>query len=38
VVIWPEHLGTAAFEQGVDQAQLATDYQALTGQPLMLQS
>jgi hypothetical protein len=38
VVIWPEHLGTAAFEQGVDQAQLATDYQALTGQPLVLQS
>jgi hypothetical protein len=36
VVIWPEHLGTAAFEQGVDQAQLAADYQALTGAPLGL--
>jgi hypothetical protein len=36
VVIWPEHLGTKAFEQGVDQAQLAADYQALTGQPLAL--
>jgi hypothetical protein len=33
-VIWPEHLGTRAFEQGVDQAQLAADYQALTGKPL----
>jgi hypothetical protein len=36
VVIWPEHLGTTAFEQGVDQAQLAADYQALTGDPLVL--
>ena len=36
VVIWPENLGTTAFEQGVDQAQLAADYQALTGQPLAL--
>ena len=36
VVIWPEHLGTRAFEQGVDRAQLAADYQALTGQPLAL--
>ena len=36
VVIWPEHLGTTAFEQGIDQAQLAADYQALTGQPLAL--
>jgi hypothetical protein len=36
VVIWPEHLGTRAFEQGVDLAQLAADYQALTGQPLAL--
>jgi hypothetical protein len=34
--IWPEQLGTAAFEQGVDQAQLAADYQALTGAPLAL--
>jgi hypothetical protein len=36
VVIWPEHLGSVAFEQGVDQAQLAADYQALTGNPLVL--
>ena len=36
VVIWPEHLGTTAFERGVDQAQLAADYQALTGAPLVL--
>jgi hypothetical protein len=36
VVIWPEYLGTTEFEQGVDQAQLAADYQALTGNPLAL--
>ncbi len=36
VVIWPEHLGSAEFLQGVDLAQLATDYQALTGNPLVL--
>jgi hypothetical protein len=36
VVVWPENLGTAAFEQGVDQAQLAADYQALTGSPIVL--
>jgi hypothetical protein len=36
VVIWPEHLGTTAFEEGVNQAQLAADYQALTGSPLVL--
>lgn len=36
VVIWPELLGTTAFEQGVDLAQLGADYQALTGQPLVL--
>ncbi len=34
VVIWPEHLGTTAFEHGVDQAQLAADYMALTGDNL----
>jgi len=33
VVIWPEHLGTTQFQQGVDQAQLAADYEALTGRP-----
>jgi hypothetical protein len=36
VVIWPEHLATTAFEQGVDQAQLAADYQALTETQLVL--
>ena len=33
-VIWPEHLGSKAFLDGIDQAQLAADYQAITGQPL----
>lgn len=36
VAIWPEQLGTANFEQGVDQPQLAADYLALTGQQLAL--
>jgi hypothetical protein len=36
IVIWPELLGTAGFEQGVDQAQLAADYLALTGDNLVL--
>jgi len=35
-VIWPENLGTSAFEQGVDQAQLAAAYQALTGSQLVM--
>jgi hypothetical protein len=34
VVIWPEHLGSAEFLTGVDQAALATDYQTITGHPL----
>jgi len=38
VAIWPEHLGTGAFQQGVDQAHLTADYQALTGSPLVLPS
>ncbi len=33
-VIWPEQLGTVEFEQGVNLAQLAADYQALTGKVL----
>ena len=33
VVIWPEHLGSKAFLEGVDQAQLAADFQELTGRP-----
>lgn len=32
-VIWPEHLGTVEFQQGVDLAGLAADYEALTGRP-----
>jgi hypothetical protein len=36
VVIWPEHLGTKGFEEGIDQAHLASDYQALTGTSLAL--
>jgi len=36
VVIWPEHLGTRGFEQGVDQAKLADDYHALTGGSLAM--
>lgn len=33
VVIFPEHLSTKAFQQGVNTAQLAADYQQLTGRP-----
>ncbi|MFE9448259.1 hypothetical protein [Streptomyces sp. NPDC006739] len=33
VVIWPEHLAHPAFQTGVDLAQLAADYTALTGKP-----
>jgi hypothetical protein len=31
VIIWPEHLGDTTFLEGVDQARLRADYQALTG-------
>lgn len=31
VVIFPEHLGTKAFQQGIDLTALAADYKALTG-------
>jgi hypothetical protein len=34
VVIWPEQLGTAEFQQGINLAQLAADYKALTGSTL----
>jgi hypothetical protein len=33
VVIWPEHLGSAAFLEGVDQQALADAYRELTGDP-----
>jgi len=36
VVIWPEHLGTASFMAGVNIAQLAQDYQAITGKTLTI--
>jgi hypothetical protein len=35
-VIWPEDLGTKSFEEGVDRALLAADYQALTRRVLDL--
>ena len=34
MVIWPEHLGSKAFLEGVDQAQLAADFQEITGRAL----
>ena len=36
VVIWPEHLGSTEFEQGIDRQQLAAAYQQITGQPLSI--
>lgn len=33
VIIWPEHLGTREFQEGVDTSILAADYTALTGAP-----
>lgn len=33
VVIWPEHLGSKAFLQGIDLSALAADYTAITGKP-----
>jgi hypothetical protein len=33
VVIWPEHLGTKEFIEGVNLSVLAADYEALTGRP-----
>jgi len=34
VVVWPEHLGSEAFLAGVNVAQLAADYQEITGRVL----
>ena len=31
VVIWPEHLGSRQFEEGIDQAALAAAYEGITG-------
>jgi len=36
VVIWPEHLGSKAFLEGVDLGTLAIDYKTLTGRDLPL--
>ena len=36
VVIWPEHLGTREFLQGVNLTALAADYQDITGRELPL--
>ena len=36
VVVFPEHLGSDAFLTGVNVAQLAADYQEITGRPLPL--
>lgn len=33
VCIWPEHVGTVQFEEGIDQGALNQAYQALTGKP-----
>jgi hypothetical protein len=35
-VIWPEHLGTAQFQIGIDRVKLAATYLALTGRVLPL--
>jgi hypothetical protein len=36
VVIWPEHLNTVQFQQGIDATKLAAAYQAITGKVLPL--
>ena len=33
VIIWPEHLETKEFQEGVDLSVLAPEYEALTGRP-----
>lgn len=38
VVIWPEHLGTKAFLEGIDQSKLADAYKALTGRDFPAES
>jgi hypothetical protein len=35
-VIWPEHLGTREFLEGINLARLGADYRAITGRPLLL--
>lgn len=36
VVVWPEHLGTKSFEQGIDKAALQGAFRTLTGKTLDL--
>jgi len=36
VCIWPEHLGSRAFAEGVDRTALAADFLQVTGRPLSL--
>jgi hypothetical protein len=36
IVVWPEHVGTAQFEAGVDRAAFVAAYFALTGKVLVL--
>jgi hypothetical protein len=36
VAIWPEQLGTRAFEQGIDKIKLAVAYRTVTGRQLVL--
>jgi hypothetical protein len=35
-VIWPEHLGTKEFLEGINLPRLGADYRAITGRPLLL--
>lgn len=37
VVVWPEHLGTRAFLEGIDQQKLADSFGQLTGRPFPIQ-
>ena len=37
VVIWPEHLGSKEFQEGVSLSILSADYTALTGKPFPVQ-
>src|ERR1700712_387087 len=38
VVIWPENLGSAQFQHGINLTQLLADYRAITGRTLVLPS
>lgn len=36
IVIWPEHLGTKEFQEGINLDALASDYESITGRKLTL--